>query len=304
MVLRSSLLFLSRQNWLRQWVEQSSLAQGLTARFVAGQTAEQALQVCQKLNRDRLDVSLDYLGENVTSLAEAQASRDAYLSAVEHIRHRGLRATISIKLTQVGLDLSEPACRANVRTLVQAAQAAGTRVEIDMESTAYTDRTLSVVRAMHDEFGAVRAVIQSYLRRSEADIRELNRARIPVRLCKGAYKEPAALAFPSKAEVDRNYLTLLRLLFEEGTDPAVASHDERMVNEALRLVREGRMGKDRFEFQMLYGIRRDLQDRLVRDGYRLRAYVPYGNAWYPYFMRRLAERPANLLFVARHLTRR
>jgi proline dehydrogenase len=207
---------------------------------------------------------------------------------------------MSIKLTQLGLDLSQEACLVHVRRIVGEANAAGIRIEFDMESSCYTSRTLDMTAQMAAEFGCVRGVVQAYLRRSAADIGRLNHLKIPVRLCKGAYDEPPAAAFADKTDVDRNYVALLATLLEQGAYPAIATHDRRMIEEAFRLARERGLAPEKFEFQMLYGIRRDLQKRVVAEGYRLRLYVPYGTAWYPYFMRRLAERPANALFVARH----
>jgi proline dehydrogenase len=284
-------------------METSPSARKLTRRYVAGETLEQAVGVCDRMHKGGFLCSLDHLGENVTSLEEAAGARDAYLEALAALAERGLNATISLKLTQMGLDFSEQACLDNVRALVQRARAAGTQVEIDMESTAYTDRTLDVVEKIAGECGCARAVIQAYLFRSAADIERMNRLRIPVRLCKGAYLEPHSAAYTRKIDVDRNFLGLMKVLLDRGVNPAVATHDERIQGEALRYARERGLGKDKFEFQMLYGIRRDLQRRLVDQGYRVRLYVPYGTAWYPYLMRRLAERPANLLFLLRNLLR-
>jgi proline dehydrogenase len=219
------------------------------------------------------------------------------------MQQAGVEPNVSLKLTQFGLDLSESACAENVGALVKAAAGIGGFVRIDMEGSAYTDRTLALVTRLHREYGACGTVIQAYLHRSQADIEALERERIRVRLCKGAYLEPPELAFPDKAHVDRNYLALARGLLTAGEYPAIATHDERIIEAVERFVAEKRIGRDRFEFQMLYGIRRDLQRRLVKEGYRLRLYVPFGEAWYPYFMRRLAERPANLLFFARNLLR-
>lgn len=300
---RSFFLFLSRQPRIRKWVETSGTARKLTRRFVAGETLEEALEACQRLQRDGFSSSLDHLGENVRSLEEAASGRDAYLDALDRLRERGLSSTISLKLTQMGLDFSEEACIENLRALVLRASAAGTHIEVDMESTAYTDRTLDVVEKIASECGCVRAVIQSYLFRSAADIQRLNGLRIPVRLVKGAYLEPESAAFANKIEVDRNYLTLMKTLLDHGVNPALATHDERILGDALRYARERGMRKDQFEFQMLFGIRRDLQRRLADQGYRVRVYIPYGTAWYPYLMRRLAERPANMLFLLRNLFR-
>ncbi|HME07161.1 MAG TPA: proline dehydrogenase family protein [Bryobacteraceae bacterium] len=302
-MLRSALLYLSGQPALRRWTENSSLADRVTKRFVAGQTLEDELATCQRLNRDNILASVDFLGENVHSVEEARQSRDTYLRIQQEIRARAIRATVSIKLTQFGLDFSKEACLANVEPLVAQAQAMGSRVEIDMEHSGYVDRTLEVVTTLHQRCSSVRAVIQAYLFRSEKDVEMLNVQGIPIRLCKGAYKEPPDLAFPKKTDVDAAYVRLMQQMLSSGVDPAIASHDEKIIRSAQRYVREKNIAPDRFEFQMLYGIRRDLQKELVESGYRLRLYVPYGNAWYPYFMRRLAERPANVLFLARNLIR-
>jgi len=297
---RDFFLFLSRRGWIRKWLETAESSRKLTRRFVAGETLEDELAVCTQLQSDGIFSSLDHLGENVTSLDEAAVSRDAYVEALDQIAARGLTSTISVKLTQMGLDFSEDACLENVRALVRRAKAASTRIEIDMESTAYTERTLKVVERLAEECGCIRAVIQAYLFRSAADIDRMNQMGIPVRLCKGAYHEPHSAAFADKKEVDRNYLKLMKTLLDHGTYPAIATHDEDIQNEAQRYRRERGIGADKFEFQMLYGIRRDLQRRLVSEGYRVRVYVPYGIAWYPYFMRRLAERPANAMFLIRN----
>jgi proline dehydrogenase len=247
--------------------------------------------------------SLDHLGENVKSLAEAGPSRSAYLEALQRIEAGSYPVTVSIKLTALGLDIGQQACLENTEQLVRKASEIGSRIEMDMEASEYTDRTLAIVREMHRKYGSVRAVIQAYLYRSAADIDDLCALGVPVRLCKGAYKESPDISFKSKRDVDANYLKLMRALFDRGTYPAIASHDEAIINEAIRYVREKKINPEHFEFQMLYGVRRTLQKRLVSQGYRLRVYVPYGTAWYPYFMRRLAERPANLMFLLRSLIR-
>ncbi|HLK18899.1 MAG TPA: proline dehydrogenase family protein [Bryobacteraceae bacterium] len=277
------------------------MADRITKRFVAGHTLEQELKVCQRLNAEHILATLDYLGENVQSLAEAEVSRATYLKALDQIAALGLSATVSIKPTQFGLDFSLEACQANIEMLVERAKTLGSRIEIDMESSGYVDRTLSIVRAMHAKHQSVRAVIQAYLYRSEKDILGLNSERIPVRLCKGAYNEPPAVAFPKKAQVDANYVRLMECLLAQGTDPAIASHDEKIIRQAIGFVRDRGISPQGFEFQMLYGIQRELQRELVGAGYRVRLYVPYGDAWYPYFMRRLAERPANVFFLVRNL---
>jgi proline dehydrogenase len=284
-------------------METSSAADRLTARFVAGSTLDQAVATAEKLNRDGICASLDHLGESVTSIRESECSRAAYLAALERIARLGLQATISIKLTQLGLDLSEDQARSNVERLVEQARAVGSAVEVDMESSRYVDRTLDLISSMHAKYGSVRAVVQAYLHRSENDIENLCRQGIPVRLCKGAYHEPPGVAFARKRDVDDNYVRLMIRLLTAGVNPAIASHDENILQRAIQYVRENDIAVDRFEFQMLYGIRRDLQRSLVAHGFHLRVYVPYGQAWYPYFMRRLAERPANVLFLIRHLLR-
>ena len=303
-MLRHTLLYLSHQSWLRQWMTHSSLSRRFTSRFVAGPRLDDGIRVLSQLSNERIWGTLDFLGENVTSLEEASQSKESYIAALAAIERVRLPATVSIKLSQFGLDFSEEACFNNVVALAAYAQAMNSRVEIDMESSAYTDRTLNLVARLQECFaGHLRAVIQAYLHRSEADIQRLNELKIPVRLCKGAYDEPPEVAFSEKAEVDRNYVRLMKLLFDEGTYPAIASHDESIVRQARDYVKARQLSPDRFEFQMLYGIRRDLQRSLVADGYRLRLYVPYGDAWYPYFMRRLAERPANVLFLAKNVLR-
>ncbi len=276
----------------------------MSRRFVAGDNLPQVLAVIGRINSEGIFATVDRLGENIASLEEAAGFRDEYLRTLTEISGRNMQANVSLKLTQFGLDFSETACRRNVEQLVRRAAELGNFVRVDMESSEYTGRTLALVRDLHAGYGAVGAVIQAYLYRSRADIVDLCRRRIRVRLCKGAYLEPATVAFRRKADVDRNFVELAGILLEQGRYPALATHDEKMI-EAVRehAARRG-ISRDAFEFQMLYGIRRDLQRRLVADGYRLRLYVPFGPAWYPYFMRRLAERPANLLFLARAVLRR
>ena len=284
-------------------METSPLARRLAARFVAGDTFADGLEAGRRMNREGIAVTFDRLGESVTSLAEAEASRDEYLRVLQEISDHHLNANVSIKLTQFGMDISEQACRANVEQLVRGAKERNSFVRIDMESSEYTERTLRMVSDLHAQYGTVGTVIQAYLRRSEKDIEALCRQGIGVRLCKGAYLEPADVAFHSKSEVDRNFVHLMRILLAAGTYPAIATHDEKIILDAKNFVAARNLARDSFEFQMLYGIRRDVQRRLVAEGYRLRLYVPFGKAWYPYFMRRLAERPANVVFLARNLLR-
>ena len=303
MPLRRTILYLSRHKALRNWVKTSPSARRLSSRFVAGNRLEDALDVCRRIHADGITATLDYLGENVKSLDEAAACRDMYLRMLRAMQAAGVEPNVSLKLSQFGIDLSESACADNVAALVKAAAAIGGFVRIDMESSPYTDRTLALVTGLHREHGACGAVIQAYLRRSARDIESLEKERIRARLTKGAYLEPSEIAFASKAQVDRNYMELAQSLLTAGEYPAIATHDERIIGIVENFVTSQGIAKDRFEFQMLYGIRRDLQRRLVREGYRLRLYIPFGEAWYPYFMRRLAERPANLLFFVRNLLR-
>lgn len=302
-MLRLLFLFLSRQRWLRRWMETSRLAGRLTSRFVAGRELGDVLEASRQVEASGLLATLDHLGENVTSAEEARASREAMLEALKSIAEKGLSATISIKLTQFGLDLGDEACWANVEPLVRRAGELGSRVEVDMEGSEYTERTLALVERMHGMPGPVRAVLQAYLHRCEEDVRRLNGLGIRVRLCKGAYKEAPEVAIQEHAAVGANYLKLAKLLLDEGVDPAFATHDGALVAQILKHVRERGIGPERFEFQMLYGIRRDLQQQLAAEGWRVRLYIPYGDAWYPYFMRRMAERPANAFFVVRNLFR-
>jgi proline dehydrogenase len=301
--MRKFFLFLSRQKQLRKWMETSRWARRLSARFVAGDNLPDALSICQRINAEGIAVTLDHLGESVTSLEEATASRDAYLLALSEIDRLKIDGNISLKLSQFGMDLSLAECTANVEALVRQAAALGTFVRIDMESSEYTGRTLDLVVSLHERYKTTGTVIQAYLYRSRMDVEMLCARGIRVRLCKGAYLEPSAVAFPSKADVDRNYVELMNLLLESGVYPAIATHDEKIIEQTKRFVESRQIPRDSFEFQMLYGIRRDIQKRLVKEGYRLRLYVPYGQAWYPYFMRRLAERPANVFFLARNLLR-
>jgi len=285
-------------------METSPAARRLAARFVAGDSLDQALDAGRKLNSEGILVTFDCLGESVASLSEAAQARDVYLRTLAAICQTGIRGNVSLKLTQFGLDFSIEECRANVEQLVRQAGAAGSFVRVDMESSAYTSRTLDLVRDIHGRHQAVGVVIQACLRRSRRDIEELCRNGIRVRLCKGAYLEPASVAFPRKRDVDRSFAELMKFLLDHGSYPAIATHDEALIDAARRHAASRNIPVDAFEFQMLYGIRRDLQRKLVRDGCRLRLYVPFGQAWYPYYMRRMAERPANVFFVLRNLLRR
>jgi proline dehydrogenase len=284
-------------------METSPAARRLATRFVAGETLDDALAVSRRLNQEKITVTLDHLGESVTTLDEAAEARDIYVRTLTAIHDSNIQGNVSLKLTQFGLDFSYDQCRANVEQLVVCAAQRDAFVRIDMESSEYTDRTLQLVTELHRGHGNVGVVIQAYLFRSKQDIEDLCARRIRVRLCKGAYLEPATVAFPGKEDVDRNYVELMKILLDRGDYPAIATHDEKMIAATKEYAAARKIGRDAFEFQMLYGIRRDLQRQLVQEGYRLRLYVPFGRAWYPYYMRRLAERPANVFFMLRNLFR-
>lgn len=307
-MLRSLLLYLSNASWAQAIMTHFFLARRVARRFVAGETEEEAIAVVRKLNADGLLVTLDYLGEAVHSRPDSERATQEYLVILDTIAEHGLQATISLKLTQLGLDISDDLCLTNMRRIMERAAERGNHVTIDMESTAYTDRTLRIFRTLRHEynFENVGTVIQAYLYRSEADMKALHEEGAFVRLCKGAYKEPPDKAFPKKADVDANYVKLMKAYLSDGASGAylaIATHDEKIINEARDFIRMHEIPRDRFEFQMLYGIRADLQRELARQGYTMRVYVPFGTQWYPYFMRRLAERPANLWFFVSNFFR-
>jgi proline dehydrogenase len=307
-MLRALFISLSENRWLRGMAERSAIGQRLSSRFVAGTEVDDALRVTQTVNQKGLSVSVDNLGENVTNAEEARASAQLYQQMLEEISRRQLNANVSLKLTHMGLDIDEQLARDLVTGLVAKAAAMNPRnfVRVDMEGSPYTQRTLDFVHELHrmpGHAGAVGAVIQSYMRRAEKDIEGLLAERIRIRLCKGAYKEPDEIAFQKKSEVDANYVRLMKILMKSGVYHGLATHDEQIINQAKVFATRENIPHDAFEFQMLYGIRRDLQRRLVREGWRMRVYIPFGTEWYPYFMRRLAERPANVFFLARNLLR-
>lgn len=306
-LLRSGFIALSRNRSLRRFSERSSVGVKLSSRFVAGMEIEDALRVCEAVNQQGMAVTLDSLGESVTEETAAHRSADVYHKLLDAIGARKLNANISVKLTQMGLELSHPLAEGIARDLAQHAASLGSFVRIDMEDSSLTQITLDIVRRIHAQHGlrsAIGVVIQSYLYRSQADIEQLLADGIRVRLCKGAYKEPAEVAFPRKADVDRNYVLLSRMLLDSPVYHGLATHDENMIAAAKAFARENGIAPSRFEFQMLYGVRRDLQRALVRDGYNMRVYIPFGREWYPYFMRRLAERPANVFFLAKNMMRK
>ncbi len=305
-MLRSLLIALSRNASLRQFAENSALGGRMSSRFVAGTTVDQVLHAAASVNRQGISTSLDSLGENVHSPDEAQQAAEVYHRLLDAIPQRQLDANVSVKLTQMGMDLDPELAYAMAAALVEHAVAANTFVRIDMEGSEYTQATVDLVSRLHaldGNRGHVGVVIQAYLYRSKADLDRLLAEGIRVRLCKGAYQEPASLAFPEKADVDKNFVRLMQMLLPSGIYHGIATHDEKMIDATCRFAQERGIAPDQFEFQMLYGVRRDLQKSLVASGYRVRVYIPFGTEWYPYFMRRLAERPANLLFIARNFFR-
>lgn len=275
----------------------------MARRFVAGETLDEAIAAARACNNAGMLVSLDYLGENSTTTADAQRARDAYLEVFERIHQEGLHANVSCKLTQLGLDLNSDFCQGLVISIVEFAARYENFLRVDMEGSAYTQRTIDLVSNVRARNPAIGTVIQAYLYRSETDIQNLLACGCRIRLCKGAYKEPADVAYPAKKDVDFNYVRLMKILLPSGFYHGIATHDPHMIAETIRWAAGRKITKDDFEFQMLYGVRTDLQRRLVKDGYRIRVYIPYGNDWFPYFMRRLAERPANLGFMIRNFFR-
>jgi len=275
----------------------------MSHRFVAGEELAEAISAARVCNDQGMLVSLDYLGENVLTAADAQRARDAYLEVFDRIAAEKLNANVSCKLTQLGLDLSAEFSEGQALSIVERAASYDNFLRVDMEGSAYTERTLEVVKKVRQRSPAIGTVIQAYLYRSEQDVQDLLAIGCRIRLCKGAYSEPPQVAFPKKEDVDANYIKLVRLLLPSGFYHGIATHDPRMIGATIRIAAESKVAKDDFEFQMLYGVRTDLQRQLVRDGYRLRIYIPYGRDWFPYFMRRLAERPANLGFFVRNFFR-
>jgi proline dehydrogenase len=303
LMLRAALLQLSESKRLGGWVTTAGATRRMARRFVAGESLDDALAAARACNEAGMMVSLDCLGENVATTADAQRARDAYLEIFDRIAREKLFANVSCKLTQLGLDLSFEFCEGLVESIAERAAGYENFLRVDMEGSAYTQRTIELVKRVRMSTAALGTVIQSYLFRSELDVQDLLAYGCNIRLCKGAYKEPPEVAFPSKADVDRNYVKLMQLLLPSGVYHGIATHDPRMIAATIRFAAERRIPKDQFEFQMLYGIRTDLQRQLVRDGYRVRIYIPFGQDWFPYFMRRLAERPANLAFFVRNLFR-
>jgi proline dehydrogenase len=311
---------MSKASWAQRTITNWGFARHAAARFVAGETVAEAIQAVQVLNSQGIHASLDHLGENTLNSADAQAATDEIVAALEEIDRAGVQANVSIKLSQIGLNLGEDICHTNLLRIVEKGRESGIFIRVDMEDSTVTEKTIGMVcRITQQGYANVGIVIQSYLRRSEQDIQALLSIPIPIRLCKGAYQEPPEVAFPHKAEVDFNYDRLAHILISGAFSlhspaasadgrtppiPAIASHDPRRIQFALQIIKDLKMPKNAIEFQMLYGIRRDLQQQLAREGYPVRVYVPYGTHWFPYFMRRLGERPANIWFFASNYFRR
>jgi len=302
-MLRSTLLQLAGNSSFAHWVTSNPKTRGMARRFVAGETLDEAIMAVRACNSLGMYASLDYLGENVATTTDAQRARDAYLQIFDRIAEERLHANVSCKLTQLGLDLNSDFCEGLVFSIVERAAGYENFLRVDMESSQYTQRTIDVVKRVRSRNPAVGTVIQSYLYRSEKDVQDLLSVGCRIRLCKGAYKESIEVAFARKKDVDGNFLRLMQMLLPSGFFHGIATHDAHMIAETIRFAASRGISKDDFEFQMLYGVRTDLQRRLVKDGYRLRVYIPYGRDWFPYFMRRLAERPANLGFFLRNFLR-
>jgi proline dehydrogenase len=301
-LLKGTLLYLANRRPVYRMIMRHGLLRGLAQRYVAGEELADGIVVAQTLNTQGLMVSLDYLGESVTNLAEADRAVAAYVEALEAIAQEQVEGNVSLKLTQLGLDLSRELAVGHLRKILERARELDIFVRIDMESSAYTQRTLEVHQQLWDAgLQDVGIVLQAYLYRTAADVQQAIDRHVPVRLCKGAYLEASRVAFPDKAAVDANFARLMERLLIDGTQPAIATHDERLIRRAQEIATRERISADRFDFEMLFGVRRDLQLQLVREGYRVRVYLPYGKEWYPYLLRRLAERPANIGFFVRSL---
>jgi proline dehydrogenase len=306
-MLRALFIGLSTSKSLREFAEKSPVGQAMSHRFVAGETVADGVQVTRELNARGIAVTIDNLGENVTNVDEAKESARLYHEMIDENVQGGLNCNVSLKLTHMGMDVDESLAREIVSGLVDHAARVNSFVRVDMEGSPYTQKTLDLVHDLHGRpghQGHVGTVVQAYLYRSEKDVEELLAKGIRIRLCKGAYKEPPEIAFKDKADVDKNYVKLTQTLLKSGVYHGIATHDERIIAQTKDFATREKIDRNSFEFQMLYGIRRDLQEALVKDGWRMRVYVPFGTEWYPYFMRRLAERPANALFIAKNMLRK
>lgn len=298
-MLRNTLLYLSHQPQIFQFVRNNGFAKKFASRFVAGETIATACDAVAELKAKGITASLDLLGESVTKADEARETAKQYLALVDEMQRRGLEVNVSVKLTALGQDIDDALCEQNIRAILAKVKSYGGFVRLDMESSAYTQRTIDFFeQRLYPEYpDTVGVVLQSALRRTLADVDWSVAKQCRVRICKGAYLEPATVAFPDKKDVDANYVEAMKRLMQQGRYPGLATHDERIIDEAIRFAKANGISADRFEFQMLYGVRRDLQERIVREGWRMRVYVPFGTQWYPYLMRRLAERPANVAFI-------
>lgn len=303
MVTRTALLYLSRQHRLKNILSGVPGFKQITRRFIAGENIDDALEAIRELNALGITASFDHLGESISSEAEAEADVREYLHVLDRISETGIDSNVSVKPTQLGLDIDESLCLGNIRRIVEAAKAKNNFVRIDMEDSSKTDATLRIFFKLREEFDNVGIVLQSYLYRTEKDLEAVLAAGGRVRLCKGAYDEPESVAFPQKRDVDANFISLMKTLLKSGIYHGIATHDEAMIRATREFAGTEKIPREAYEFQMLFGIRRDLQVGLAKAGFRMRTYVPYGEYWYPYFMRRLAERPANIWFVARSLFR-
>ena len=303
MVTRSALIYLSRQEWLKDFAARFGLFKKLTTRFIAGENIDEAVAAIRDLNAHGCTASFDHLNESVGSTAETESEVREYLDVLARIDETGIDSNVSIKLSQFGLVIDPELAYRNARRIVADAAGRGNFVRVDMEGSNVTQATIDLFKRLRGEFGLndVGIVLQSYLFRTADDARELLKIPARIRLCKGAYNEPPEVAYPAKKDVDDNYVRVMQLLLASGVYHGIATHDPKMIEATIEFAQREGIGKEAFEFQMLYGIRRDLQDQLARDGYRMRVYVPYGKHWYPYFMRRLAERPANIGFVLRNM---
>lgn len=303
MVTRSALIYLSRQEWLKEFATRFSLFKRLTIRFIAGESIADAIAAIRDLNARGCTASFDHLNESVGSISATEAEVREYLDVLARIDETGIDSNVSIKLTQFGLEIDPELAYRNARRVVEDAARRGNFVRVDMEGSNVTQATIDVFKRLRSEFGLndVGIVVQSYLYRTMDDVRDLLEIPARIRLCKGAYNEPPEVAYPEKKAVDDNYVRIMKVLLSSGVYHGIATHDPKMIDATIDFAQREGLGKEAFEFQMLYGIRRDLQERLARDGYRMRVYVPYGKHWYPYFMRRLAERPANIWFVLKNL---
>ena len=296
---------LSRSATLKRFASKYGMKpRGFARRFIAGETVDEAIEAARELEAKGFHLALDYLGESVSTISNATAAAREYIQLIEVIESAGIERNLSLKLTQLGLDIDRATCVDNLRRILEPASKHQFFVRIDMENSPHTDATVQVFETLwHLEFRNVGLALQSSLFRTEQDVRRLNELGARVRLVKGAYKEPSDIAFQQKADVDAAYLRQMRLLLDHGNYPAIATHDPDIIREARAYTTERRIANDRFEFQMLYGVRRDLQTELVAAGYRVRVYIPFGREWFPYFMRRLGERPANVMFVIKALLR-